>query len=84
MAAAKPRMMACSKGQVPGETWLNDFALTERICIKFREIPLEVCEGTLWLLVWQELWSAQPDRDCSYLRHVYSPTKTTNCLGEGH
>lgn len=30
------------KGQVPGETWLNDFALTQWLCLKFREIPLEV------------------------------------------
>lgn len=83
MAAASPKLVACSKGQVPGETWLNDFASKQWLCIKFREIPSEVYEGTLHLLVWQELLSAQHDRDCSYLRHVYSPTKATNCLGEG-
>lgn len=35
--------MACGKGQVPGETWLNDVALTQWLCLKFREIPLEFC-----------------------------------------
>lgn len=33
--------MACSKGQVPGETCLNGFASTQPLCIKFREIPLK-------------------------------------------